>query len=127
MGKYKKTILFAICFVFSNTSFSAENEMSYVFKNSSFNLTKACVEDIRAETSELSKVYVLNIAVKKNQECAEKLNTAIADNVGTEMSTFYNGILLNKSNIVGKFRTENGFRMTMNDQDLMNEILMSYK
>lgn len=127
MAVYRKLLPALALVFFTHPALSADKGLTYSFKKDSFHLTKACLAGISAGRSEIPNSYVLHVALKDSDACAKTLTRAISENIGSDLSIYFKSQLLITSRIVSGIKTEKGFRMTLADEKLVNDIVAFYR
>ncbi|MGE0970681.1 hypothetical protein ACQFN5_13160 [Klebsiella sp. WOUb02] len=123
-----KVTLGIFCLIFANFALCAGKGLSYESNNKTLNLKEECVSSLAMNRFifESKEHYLLNVRLKDNRNCAQKLNSMIEQNIGNRLRTYFNSDLLVDSYIAGILSTEKGFRMPLDSKKLGDEILSFY-
>lgn len=105
---------------------SKNNKLVYESNGIEFILNKNCIVDISPVETGIENNHLVAIKLKNNTSCAKKLNSLIANNIGSELYIYYNSELIIKSHIASPLSTENGYRQIIPDKIKFDDVLSAY-
>lgn len=108
---------------------SKKNKIVYMSSGDEFVLSKKCVAGVRMDPYVFNskEIYSVSLRLKNTEDCSQKLNNIIKENIGNRLFTYLNGNLLIDAYIASELKTENGFRMSVSNKELAEDILSFYR
>lgn len=108
---------------------NTKNKVVYMSSGDEFVLSKKCVAGVRMDPYVFNskEIYSVSLRLKNTEDCSQKLNNIIKENIGNRLFTYLNGKLLIDAYIASELKTENGFRMSVSNKELAEDILSFYR
>ncbi|HBO22811.1 MAG TPA: hypothetical protein DD649_07995 [Providencia sp.] len=101
------------------------NDITYVFKNESYSLTKDCISELKQLNNESSNTLIY-IQLNKTPNCAEKLNTLFTTHVNEDVTTYFKKQIISKTHIASSINSESGYRMLLPNEKVTLDIIQHY-